>query len=136
VISHSLRCASVSPAARGWGDGDPVPSFATVSAGLCLAQLGFRQWPAGPGDLGRRGATAGRGPAAIGKAGERLAAARLASGVLVVEAAAGPQSFLAHEENLLHAVDMPDAQSPFRFRDVFPDALVGVLERCRTVCPQ
>jgi hypothetical protein len=51
----------------------------------------------------------------------------LASGVLVVEAAAGPQSFLAHEENLLHAVDMPDAQSPFRSRDVFPDALAALM---------
>jgi hypothetical protein len=47
--------------------------------------------------------------------------------VLVVEAAAGPQSFLAHEENLLHAVDMPDAQSPFRSRDVFPDALAALM---------
>jgi S-adenosyl-l-methionine hydroxide adenosyltransferase len=106
----------------------PVPPFDTVSAGFCLAQLAFGD---GPPDRVLYANVAPRQdedrPRAD-NAGERLVAARLPSGVLVVGVAAGASmSFLADEGVGLRAVGVPAAGSQFRSRDVFPDALAALV---------
>src|SRR4051812_47856611 len=106
----------------------PVPPFDTVSAGFCVAQLAFG---AGPSDRVVYANVAPRqdeDEPREDNAGERLVAARLASGVLVVGVAAGASlSFLAGEGVPLRAVKVPDAGSQFRSRDVFPGAVAGLV---------
>ena len=106
----------------------PVPPFDTVSAGFCLAQLAFGD---GPSDRVLYANVAPRqdeDQPRQDNAGERLVAARLPSGVLVVGVAAGASmSFLADEGVPLRAVEVPDAGSQFRSRDVFPDALAALV---------
>jgi S-adenosylmethionine hydrolase len=105
----------------------PVPPFDTVSAGFCLAQLGFGE---GPSDRVLYANVAPRQDEDRPRednAGERLAAARLPSGVLVVGVASGASmSFLAQEGVRVRAVDVSDAGSQFRSRDVFPDAVAAL----------
>jgi hypothetical protein len=105
----------------------PVPPFDTVSAGFCLAQLAFGD---GPPDRVLYANVAPRQDEDAPRednAGERLAAARLPSGVLVVGVASGASlSFLADEGVKVRAVDVPDAGSQFRSRDVFPEAVVAL----------
>jgi S-adenosylmethionine hydrolase len=106
----------------------PVPPFDTVSAGFCLAQLAFGD---GPPDRVLYANVAPRQdedrPRAD-NAGERLVAARLPAGVLVVGVAAGASmSFLADEGIEFRAVEVPAAGSQFRSRDVFPDALAALV---------
>jgi hypothetical protein len=56
-------------------------------------------------------------------------AAQLPSGVLVVGVAAGASmSFLADEGVPLHAVDVSDAGSQFRSRDVVPGAFAALAQ--------
>jgi hypothetical protein len=106
----------------------PVPPFDTVSAGFCLAQLAFGE---GPSDRVLYANVAPRQDEDRPRednAGERLVAARLPSGVLVVGVAAGASmSFLAEAGVPLAAVDVADAGSQFRSRDVFPDALAALV---------
>ena len=106
----------------------PVPPFDTVSAGFCVAQLAFGE---GPGDRVVYANVAPRqdeDEPREDNAGERLVAARLDSGVLVVGVAAGASlSFLAAEGAALRAVNVPDAGSQFRSRDVFPAAVAGLV---------
>ena len=106
----------------------PVPPFDTVSAGFCIAQLAFGE---GPGDRVVYANVAPRQDSESPRednAGERLVAARLDSGVLVVGVAAGASmSFLAAEGVPLHAVNVADAGSQFRSRDVFPPAVAGLV---------
>jgi hypothetical protein len=105
----------------------PVPPFDTVSAGFCVAQLAFGE---GPADRVLYANVAPRQDAdepRADNAGERLVAGRLPSGVLVVGVAAGASlSFLAGEGVALRAVDVPDAGSQFRSRDVFPAAVAAL----------
>ncbi|HEX8631409.1 MAG TPA: hypothetical protein VF755_24885 [Catenuloplanes sp.] len=105
----------------------PVPPFDTVSAGFCVAQLAFG---AGPADRVIYANVAPRQDVDQPRednAGERLVAARLPSGVLVVGVAAGSSlSFLADEGVPLRAVEVPDAGSQFRSRDVFPAAVASL----------
>ncbi|OJF12367.1 SAM hydrolase/SAM-dependent halogenase family protein [Couchioplanes caeruleus] len=102
----------------------PVPPFDTVSAGFCVAQLAFGE---GPDDRVVYANVAPRqdeDDPREDNAGERLVAARLDSGVLVVGVAAGASlSFLAAAGVPLRAVNVPDAGSQFRSRDVFPAAV-------------
>jgi hypothetical protein len=121
----------------------PVPPFDTVSAGFCVAQLAFG---AGPSDRVIYANVAPRqdedGPRED-NAGERLVAARLPSGVLVVGVAAGASlSFVADAGVPLLAVEVPVEGSQFRSRDVFPQAVAalargeqGRLGRPVTVAP-
>jgi hypothetical protein len=106
----------------------PVPPFDTVSAGFCVAQLAFGQ---GPDDRVIYANVAPRQDEHRPRednAGERLVAARLPSGVLVVGVAAGASlSFLADEGIPLRAVNVADAGSQFRSRDVFPAAVAGLV---------
>jgi S-adenosylmethionine hydrolase len=104
-----------------------VPPFDTVSAGFCVAQLALTD---GPDDrvvyvnvAPRQDHDAPR----EGNAGERLAAARLDSGVLVVGVASGASlAFLAEEGVDLRAVAVPAHGSQFRSRDVFPAAVAAL----------
>jgi hypothetical protein len=106
----------------------PVPPFDTVSAGFCLAQLAFGE---GPPDRVLYANVAPRQDEDRPRednAGERLAAARLPSGVLVVGVASGASlSFLADEGVPVREVNVADAGSQFRSRDVFPAAVAALV---------
>src|SRR3712207_2850986 len=105
----------------------PVPPFDTVSAGFCVAQLAFGEGPPDRIVYANVAPRQDEDEPREDNAGERLVAARLPSGVLVVGVAAGASlSFLADEGVPLRAVDVADAGSQFRSRDVFPDALAAL----------
>jgi len=107
----------------------PVPPFDTVSAGFCVAQLAFGDGPADRVVYANVAPRQDEDAPREDNAGERLVAARLDSGVLVVGVAAGASmSFLAGEGVPLHAVNVPDAGSQFRSRDVFPPAVAGLVK--------
>jgi hypothetical protein len=102
----------------------PVPPFDTVSAGFCVAQLAFGQGPPDRVVYANVAPRQDEDRPREDNAGEGLVAARLESGVLVVGVAAGASlSFLADEGVPLRSVDVPDAGSQFRSRDVFPAAV-------------
>jgi hypothetical protein len=105
----------------------PVPPFDTISAGFCLAQLAFGE---GPDDRVLYANVAPRqdqDQPREDNAGEQLVAGRTAAGVLVVGVAAGASmSFLADAGVRLRAVNVPDAGSQFRSRDVFPQAVAAL----------
>src|SRR3712207_1093300 len=102
----------------------PVPPFDTVSAGFCVAQLAFGEGPPDRVIYANVAPRQDEDRPREDNEGERLVAARLDSGVLVVGVAAGASlSFLADEGVPLRAVDVPAAGSQFRSRDVFPAAL-------------
>jgi S-adenosylmethionine hydrolase len=106
----------------------PVPAFDTVSAGFCVAQLALTDGPADRIVFANVAPRADEDDPRPDNAGERLAAVRLDSGVLVVGVASGASlSFLADEGVWLHAVQAPDAGSQFRSRDVFPAAVAGLV---------
>jgi hypothetical protein len=106
----------------------PVPPFDTVSAGFCVAQLAFGEGPADRVLYANVAPRQDEDQPREDNAGERLVAARLESGVLVVGVAAGASlSFLAAEGVPLRAVNVPDAGSQFRSRDVFPAAVAGLV---------
>ncbi|MDI6103549.1 SAM-dependent chlorinase/fluorinase [Actinoplanes sp. NEAU-A12] len=105
----------------------PVPAFDTVGAGFCVAQLAFGEGPPDRIVYANVAPRQDRNEPRANNAGERLAAARLASGVLVVGVASGASlSFLAAEGVPVRAVDVADHGSQFRSRDVFPSALAGL----------
>lgn len=106
----------------------PVPPFDTVSAGFCVAQLAFGAGPANRVIYANVAPRQDEEEAREDNAGERLVAARLSSGVLVVGVDSGSSlSFLADEGVPLRAVQVPDAGSQFRSRDVFPAAVAGLV---------
>src|SRR3569833_647084 len=106
----------------------PVPPFDTVSAGFCVAQLAFGDGPADRVLYANVAPRQDEDQPREDNAGARLVAARLPSGVLVVGVAAGASmSFLAVVGVPLHAVEVPDAGSQFRSRDVFPAALAALV---------
>jgi len=101
----------------------PVPPFATLAAGFCVAQLALNQAPAGT-IVYHNVAPREDDPAVReGNAGERLAFARLKTGVRVVGVAAGyTYSFLKDAAEELRWVNCAAQGSQFRSRDVFPQA--------------
>ncbi|WP_229072409.1 S-adenosyl-l-methionine hydroxide adenosyltransferase family protein [Actinoplanes sp. DH11] len=102
----------------------PVPPFDTVAAGFCVAQLAFGDGPADRVVYANVAPRQDRDEPRADNAGERLAAARLDSGVLVVGVNSGASlAFLAAEGVRVRAVDTADRGSQFRSRDVFPAAL-------------
>jgi S-adenosylmethionine hydrolase len=105
----------------------PVPPFDTVSAGFCVAQLAFGDGPADRVVYANVAPRQDEDEPREDNAGERLVAGRLA-GVLIVGVASGSSmSFLAGEGVPLHAVNVADAGSQFRSRDVFPAAVAGLV---------
>jgi hypothetical protein len=105
----------------------PVPPFATLAAGFCVAQLGLNEAPAGTlvyhnvapreDDPGARAANAG----------ERLAYARLPTGVRVVGVNAGYAfSFVRGAAAELRWAAVAAEGSQFRSRDLFPAAAAAI----------
>ena len=101
----------------------PVAPFATLAAGFCVAQLGLNEAPAGTliyhNVAPREDVTEAR----PGNAGERLAYARLPTGVRVIGVNAGwAFSFVRDAAEELRWAAAPGAGSQFRSRDLFPQA--------------
>ena len=101
----------------------PVPAFATLAAGFCVAQLGLN--PAPPDTLIYHNVAPRKDevePRADNE-GERLAFARLPTGVRVVGVNAGYAfSFVREDAEELRWASVPAGGSQFRSRDLFPEA--------------
>ena len=101
----------------------PVPPFATLAAGFCAAQLGLN--PAPPNTLIYHNVAPRKDDeeARAGNEGERLAFARLPTGVRVVGVNAGYAfSFVRDAAEELRWISVPAGGSQFRSRDLFPEA--------------
>jgi hypothetical protein len=111
----------------------PVGPFDTLAAGFCVAQLALGEGPADRVVFHNVAPRQDIRQPRDANEGERLAAARLETGVWVVGANAGHTlSFLREEAVALNELDVPAAGSQFRSRDLFPQAvarLVGGDER-------
>ena len=105
-----------------------VPTFATLAAGFCAAQLGLNEAP--PGTVIFHNVAPRRDDRAprTDNDGERLAYALLPNGVKVVGVNAGYTfSFLKDTATELRFVNVPSAGSQFRSRDLFPPAVAAVV---------
>ncbi len=105
----------------------PVPPFATLAAGFCVAQLGLNEAPAGTivyhNVAPRRDDPAAR----EANEGERLAFARLPTGVRVIGVNAGHAfSFVRDAAGELRWAAVPAEGSQFRSRDLFPQAAAAI----------
>ena len=100
-----------------------MPAFATLAAGLCVAQLGLN--PAPPNTLIYHNVAPRKDDkeARDDNEGERLAFARLPTGVRVVGVNAGYTfSFVREDAEELRWASVPAGGSQFRSRDLFPAA--------------
>jgi hypothetical protein len=101
----------------------PVPPFATLAAGFCVAQLGLNAAPAGTIIYHNVAPREDDEEARANNAGERLAFARLPTGVRVVGVNAGYAfSFVRDAAEELRWAAVPAEGSQFRSRDLFPQA--------------
>ena len=105
----------------------PVPPFSTLAAGFCIAQLGLNTAPSGTliyhNIAPREDDQAGR----PGNAGERLAYARLPTGVRVIGVNSGyALSFIKDVAEKLRWAASPAEGSQFRSRDIFPQAAAAI----------
>jgi len=101
----------------------PVPAFQTLAAGFCIAQLGLNEAPAGTIIYHNVAPRADDEEARSGNAGERLAFARLATGVRVIGVNAGHAfSFVREQAEELRWAAVAAEGSQFRSRDLFPQA--------------
>ena len=101
----------------------PVPPFATLAAGFCVAQLGLNEAPAGTIIYHNVAPREDDPEARPGHAGERLAFARLPTGVRVIGVNAGHAfSFVRDAAEELRWAAVPAEGSQFRSRDLFPQA--------------
>jgi hypothetical protein len=101
----------------------PVPPFATLAAGFCVAQLGLNEAPAGTLIYHNVAPREDDAEARSGNAGERLAYARLPTGVRVIGVNAGwAFSFVRDAAEELRWAAAPSEGSQFRSRDLFPQA--------------
>lgn len=99
----------------------PVPAFQTLAAGFCIAQLGLNEAPAGTIIYHNVAPRADDEEARSGNAGERLAFARLATGVRVIGVNAGHAfSFVREQAEELRWAAVAAEGSQFRSRDLFP----------------
>lgn len=105
----------------------PVPAFATVAAGFCIAQLGINEAPAGTIIYHNVAPRQDDPQARTSNAGERLAFARLPNGVRVIGVNAGYTfSFIRDAAVDLRWAAVADAGSQFRSRDLFPQAAAAI----------
>ena len=105
----------------------PVPPFATLAAGFCVAQLGLNPAPPGTVVYHNVAPRADEGEAREGNEGERLAYALLPNGVRVVGVNAGHTfSFVRDAAEDLRWARVPAAGSQFRSRDLFPEAAADI----------
>ncbi len=101
----------------------PVPPFATLAAGFCIAQLGLNDSPTGTIIYHNVAPREDDEQARVGNAGERLAFARLPTGVRVIGVNAGYAfSFVRAAAADLRAAAVTASGSQFRSRDLFPQA--------------
>jgi hypothetical protein len=105
----------------------PVPPFATLAAGFCIAQLGLNQAPAGTIIYHNVAPREDLEQAREANAGERLAFARLPTGVRVIGVHAGHAfSFVRDVAEELRWAAVPAEGSQFRSRDLFPQAAAAI----------
>lgn len=105
----------------------PVPAFSTISAGFCIAQLGLHSSPPGTLIYHNVAPREDDPSARPGNAGERLAYARLPTGVRVIGVNAGyALSFINNVAEKLRWAASPAEGSQFRSRDVFPQAAAAI----------
>jgi hypothetical protein len=101
----------------------PVPPFATLAAGFCVAQLGLNEAPTGTIIYHNVAPREDDEQARDENAGERLAFARLATGVRVIGVNAGYAfSFVRDLAVELRWAAVAAEGSQFRSRDLFPEA--------------
>src|SRR5918995_6380280 len=101
----------------------PVPPFATLAAGFCVAQLGLNPAPPGTVVYHNVAPREDEGEAREGNEGERLAYALLPNGVRVIGVNAGYAfSFVRDAAEELRWASVPAEGSQFRSRDLFPEA--------------
>ena len=102
----------------------PVPPFSTLAAGFCVAQLGLNDAPAGTIVYHNVAPREDDPEARAGNAGERLAFARLPTGVRVIGVNAGHAfAFVRDAAEELRWAAVPAEGSQFRSRDLFPGRL-------------
>ena len=107
----------------------PVPPFATLAAGFCIAQLGLNQAPAGTMIFHNIAPREDDPASRESNAGERLAFARLTTGVRVVGVAAGyTYSFIKDAAEEMRWVNCEAEGSQFRSRDLFPPAAAAIVQ--------
>jgi hypothetical protein len=105
----------------------PVPAFATLAAGFCVAQLGLNEAPAGTIIYHNVAPREDNEQARVGNAGERLAFARLPTGVRVIGVNAGYAfSFVRDVAAELRWAAVAAEGSQFRSRDLFPQAAAAI----------
>lgn len=105
----------------------PVPAFSTLAAGFCIAQLGLNAAPAGTLVYHNIAPRKDDPHARSRNAGERLAFARLATGVRVVGVNAGHTfSFVRDRAEEIRWAAVPAEGSQFRSRDLFPEAAAAI----------
>jgi hypothetical protein len=105
----------------------PVPPFATLAAGFCIAQLGLNEAPRGTIVYHNVAPREDDESAREANAGERLAYARLPTGVRVVGVNAGHAlAFVRDLAEELRWAAAPAAGSQFRSRDLFPQAAASI----------
>jgi S-adenosylmethionine hydrolase len=105
----------------------PVPPFSTLAAGFCIAQLGLNTAP--PGTLIYHNIAPREDDPADrpGNAGERLAYARLPTGVRVIGVNSGyALSFIKDVAEKFRWAAFPAEGSQFRSRDIFPQAAAAI----------
>jgi hypothetical protein len=105
----------------------PVPPFATLAAGFCIAQLGLNDAPAGTIIYHNIAPREDAQEAREANAGERLAFARLPTGVRVIGVNAGHTfSFVRDVAEELRWAAVSAAGSQFRSRDLFPQTAAAI----------
>jgi hypothetical protein len=105
----------------------PVPPFSTLAAGFCIAQLGLNEAPAGTIIYHNVAPRADDEEARSGNAGERLAFARLSTGVRVIGVNAGYAfAFVRDAAAELRWAAVPAEGSQFRSRDLFPQTAAAI----------
>jgi len=105
----------------------PVPAFATLAAGFCIAQLGLNDSPAGTIIYHNVAPREDDEQARVANAGERLAFARLPTGVRVIGVNAGYAfCFVRDAASELRWAAVAQQGSQFRSRDLFPQAAAAI----------
>lgn len=108
----------------------PVPAFSTLAAGFCIAQLGLNESPTGTIIYHNVAPRLDDSQARIDNAGERLAFARLPTGVRVIGVNAGYTfAFVRDVAEELRWTAAATAGSQFRSRDLFLPVLSAIVQR-------
>ena len=106
----------------------PVPPFATLSAGFCVAQLGLNPAPPGTAIYHNVAPRKDEEEARAENVGEALAFARLPTGVSVIGVNSGYAfSFIRDAAEELRWISVAARGSQFRSRDLFPEAVGDIV---------